>query len=112
MRNISNNQKNVALEDFSNICEPLKRYSRNKGGTEYQMYSPLTLFADACTPDASDALGFDLAVTNYLNNKSIENQTVVTNYLNKWIKMNTDLIELSNNAPLDSTTFAIIKKFK
>jgi hexosaminidase len=100
LRNISNNQKNVALEDFSNVCEPLKKYSRNKGGTEYQMYSPLTLFADVCTPDASDALGFDLAVTNYLNNKSTDNQIMVTNYLSKWIKMNIDLVQLSNNAPL------------
>jgi hexosaminidase len=100
LRNISNNQKNVALEDFSNICEPLKKYSRNKGGTEYQMYSPLTLFADVCTPDASDALEFDLAVTNYLNNKSFDNQIIVTNYLSKWIKMNIDLVQLSNNAPL------------
>lgn len=100
LRNISNNQKNVALEDFSNICEPLKKYSRNKGGIEYQMYSPLTLFADVCTPDASDALEFDLAVTNYLNNKSTDNQIIVSNYLSKWIKMNVDLVQLSNNAPL------------
>ncbi|WP_281322040.1 beta-N-acetylhexosaminidase [Flavobacterium aestivum] len=100
LRNVSNNQKYVALEDFSNICEPLKKYSRNKGGTEYQMYSPLTLFADVCTPDASDALEFDLAVTKYIKDKSNDNQNVVVGYLNKWIKMNTDLIQLSNNAPL------------
>ena len=100
LRNIGNNQKNEALEDFSNICEPLKIYSRNSGGTEYQMYSPLSLFADVCTPDASDALGFDIAVSNYLNSKTIENQNSLTAYFNKWIKMNVDLIQLSNNAPL------------
>jgi hexosaminidase len=110
LRNISNNQRNVALEDFSNICEPLKKYSRNKGGTEYQTYSPLTLFADACTPDASDALDFDLAVTNYLKNKSVENQVTVTNYLTKWIKMNVDLIQLSNNAPLIQPLLPLSKK--
>jgi hexosaminidase len=100
LRNISNNQKSDALLDFSNVCEPLKGYTRNNGGTEYQMYSPLTLFADACTPDASDALEFNQAVTNYLNNKSIENQTAVVSYLNKWIKMDSDLNSLSANAPL------------
>jgi hexosaminidase len=100
LRNISNNQTNTALEDFSNICEPLKIYSRNSGGTEYQTYSPFTLFADACTPDASDALGFDTAMNNYLKNKNSENQILVTDYLKKWIDTNTKLIELSSSAPL------------
>lgn len=100
LRNISNNQKNDALLDLSNVCEPLKGYTRNSEGTEYKMYSPLTLFADACTSDASDALDFNQAVAAYLNDKSAENQAVVTGYLNKWVKMNSDLNALSNNAPL------------
>lgn len=100
LRNISNNQTNTALEDFSNICEPLKLYSRNSEGTEYKTYSPLTLFADACTPDAIAALGFDTAVNNYLKNKNAENQIFVTNYLKKWVDTNIKLIELSSNAPL------------
>ena len=100
LRNISNNQEIKALEDFSNICEPLKIYSRNKGGTEYQMYSPLTLFADACTPDAPDALDFDAAVALYLSNKNSENQLLVSNFLKRWIATNTDLVQLSLNAPL------------
>jgi hexosaminidase len=100
LRKIGNYQKNSALEDFSNICEPLKIYTRNSGGAEYQTYSPFTLFADACTPDASDALDFDAAVTNYLNNKTLENQNLVTDYLIKWVNVNKNLIELSSNAPL------------
>ena len=100
LRNISNNQKNEALLDLSNVCEPLKGYTRNSEGTEYKMYSPLTLFADACTPDASDVLGFNMAVTSYLNNKSDGNQSAVVSYLNKWVKMDSDLNILSNNAPL------------
>jgi hexosaminidase len=100
LRNIANNQNTTALEDFSNVCEPLKIYSRNKGGTEYQVFSPFTLFADACTPDASDALKFDAAVSNYLKDKNIENQIVVIDFLKKWINVNTDLIELSTIAPL------------
>ena len=100
LRNISNNQTNTALEDFSNICEPLKIYSRNSEGTEYKTYSPFTLFADACTPDAKDALVFNEAVNNYIKNKSSENQILVTDYLKKWINVNAKLIELSSNAPL------------
>jgi len=100
LRNISNNQKSDALLDLSNVCEPLKGYTRNSEGTEYKMYSPLTLFADVCTPDASDVLDFNQAVTDFLNNKSAENQAKVASYLNKWIKMNADLKTLSSNAPL------------
>ncbi|MNS00621.1 Beta-hexosaminidase [compost metagenome] len=100
LRNISNNQKTDALNDFSNVCEPLKIYSRNSGGTEYQTYSPFTLFADACTPDAHDAIAFEEVVNLYLENKSPENQILVTDFLKKWVDMNTKLIGLSANAPL------------
>jgi hexosaminidase len=60
---------------------------------KYFMYSPLTLFADACTADASDAYDFNKAVNQYLENKSPENQIVVTIF-EKWIAMNNDLIAL------------------
>jgi hexosaminidase len=109
LRNISNNQINQALTDFSNICEPIKRYSRNAEGTEYQTYSPFTLFADACVPDASDALKFDQAVTDYLSNKSNENEKAVVDYLNKWIKINTDLNILSANALLVKPVLPLAK---
>ena len=116
LRNISNNQKSEALLDLSNICEPLKHYTRNReltaGTTEYQMYSPLTLFADACTPDASDALGFDLAVTNYLKDKTVENQNSIVDYLNKWIAMDAGLNTLSNNAPLVQPLLPLSKSLK
>ena len=112
LRNISNNQKTTALEDFSNVCEPLKIYSRNSGGTEYQMYSPFTLFADACTTDSFDTYDFDIAVNNYSENKNIRNQTLVTNFLRKWIEMNEDLIDLSSNAPLIQPLLPLSKSLK
>src|SRR5690606_2021516 len=59
LRNISNNQDIDALLTLQKIAEPLKMYTRNKGGTEYKTYSPFTLFADACTADAEDALVFN-----------------------------------------------------
>nr|WP_315211974.1 family 20 glycosylhydrolase [uncultured Flavobacterium sp.] len=100
LRNISNNQDTRALNDFSNLCEPLKNYKRNGGGKKYRMHSPLTLFADACNADASEALDFNVAVNSYLVDKSKENKLIVTNFLKKWIALNSDLIALSANAPL------------
>ena len=100
LRNISNNQDTRALNDFSNLCEPLKNYKRNGGGKKYRMHSPLTLFADACNVDAPEALDFNVAVNAYLANKSKENKLIVTNFFKKWIAMNSDLIILSANAPL------------
>jgi hexosaminidase len=44
------------------------------------MYSPLTLFADACSADASDAYEFNSAVSKY-ENKNLENQKIVTDFL-------------------------------
>jgi hexosaminidase len=110
LRNISNNQDTNLLNEFSNVCEPLKGYTRNKNGTEYQMYSPLTLFADACTPDAEDALAFDSAVSQYLTNKSAENKTKVAAFFNKWIAINKGLNELSANAPLVQPILPLSKK--
>ncbi len=69
LRNISNNQGIKALNDFSNICEPYKIYKRNGGGKKYFMYSPLTLFADACAADAPDAYEFNKMVNRYLTDK-------------------------------------------
>lgn len=110
LRNIANNQSIESLSEFSNVCEPLKGYKRNKDGTEYQMYSPFTLFADACTPDAKDALAFDDAVNQYLANKSPENKSKVAAYLNKWIAVNKGLNELSSNAPLVQPILPLAKK--
>lgn len=100
LRNICNNQNTVSLNDFSNVCEPLKNYSRNGGGKKYFMFSPLSLFADACSSDASDAIDFDEAVNKYLEDKSFENQKGVSQFFEKWIVMNADLVRLSTNAPL------------
>ena len=112
LRNISNNQDTRALRDFSNVCEPLKNYKRNGGGKKYFMFSPLTLFADACTADAFDAYDFDIAVNNYLANRNIENQTLVTNFFRKWIAMDEDLIRLSDNAPLIQPLLPLSKNLK
>jgi hexosaminidase len=112
LRNIANNQNIETLNAFSNVCEPLKGYKRNKGGTEYQMYSPFTLFADACTSDASDALAFDEVVNQYLNNKSAENKAKVAAFFTKWIGIYNELTALSSNAPLVQPLLPLAKNLK
>ncbi|WP_281310317.1 beta-N-acetylhexosaminidase [Flavobacterium flavigenum] len=110
LRNIANNQNVKSLNEFSNVCEPLKGYTRNKNGTEYQMYSPFTLFADACTPDAKDALAFDDTVKQYLANKTPENKAKVAAFFNKWIALDKELNDLSANAPLVQPILPLAKK--
>ncbi|CAD0007326.1 beta-N-acetylhexosaminidase [Flavobacterium chungangense] len=110
LRNIANNQNVNSLNEFSNVCEPLKGYTRNKDGTEYQTYSPFTLFADACTPDAKDALAFDAAVKQYLANKTSENRAKVASFFSKWIAVNKELNDLSTNAPLVQPILPLAKK--
>lgn len=110
LRNVANNQDIKLLEEFSNVSEPLKGYTRNKGGTEYQMYSPFTLFADACTPDAKDSLAFNDAVSQYLANKTPENKAKVAAFFNNWIALNKGLVELGKNAPLVQPILPLAKK--
>lgn len=82
LRSMTNNNDISALKSLSNICEPLKVYSRNAGGTEYQTYSPFTLFADACVADAKDAIAFNALVSNFINDN--KDKEKVLDYLNLW----------------------------
>jgi hexosaminidase len=100
LRKLVNYQDIAALEQLSNLCEPLKRYARNGGGKKYFMYSPLSLFADACTADASDAYDFEIAVNKYVSVKSETNKKIILSYFRKWIQMHDDLLKLSKIAPL------------
>lgn len=110
LRNIANYQDTKAVEDFSNVCEPLKLYTRNKGGTEYQMYSPLTLFADACTPDAKDALAFNTLVDQFVIDKNEDSKSKIVIFLNQWISNYSELKKLNENAPLISPFLPLSEK--
>jgi len=97
LRSMTKNGDISALIDLSKICEPLKVYSRNKGGTEYKSFSPFTLFADACTADASDAVGFKTRVSSFIKNSDVSNTTQVLNYLNKWSNNYAQFKTIANN---------------
>lgn len=100
LRNIANYQETEALRDLMHISEPVKIYTRNKGGTEYQVYSPFTLFADACTPDAADAKAFEKAVAAYVTAPNDVDSVAVKGYLQKWNTIYDRLQEIEQQAPL------------
>ena len=86
LRGLTNGQDFSALEDLTKICEPLKMYNRNKGGTEYKTFSPFRLFADACTVNAKDAFYFNQAVSNFLDHHNDEQLSTIKTMLYKWSK--------------------------
>lgn len=85
LRNLTNNQETESLELLTKVCEPIKIYSRNAGGIEYQTYSPFTLFADACTVDASDSFKFKNSLNEFLNDQSQANSDDLINFFTKWV---------------------------
>ena len=84
------------------VCEPLKMYSRNKGGTEYKSFSPFTLFADACVVDAEDAVRFKKVVTLFTKNIQKSNSTAILAYLEMWSANHNHFIKISNNQKVKS----------
>ncbi len=102
LRNITQNQNPYSLLVLSEICEPLKVYSRNEGGTEYKTFSPFTLFADATNVDADDAYDFNTTVNKYHDSKSQSDTEHIQHYLDKWINAYQEFTQL-NESPILST---------
>ncbi|HKK11721.1 MAG TPA: family 20 glycosylhydrolase [Flavobacteriaceae bacterium] len=84
LRIMSNHHNNDALKELSELCEPLKMYTRNAGGTEYKSFSPFTLFADACVADAKDALAFNKLVNKFNDNPDEEIINGLKSYFKEW----------------------------
>jgi len=101
LRNITNNQDVTAILDLTNICEPLKGYTRNKGGTEYKSYAPFVLFADACTADALDALTFNRNLKAFLKDNNDLSLRCIKKDLAKWSKNYTKFKQLEANPKLN-----------
>lgn len=97
LRNMTKGQDITPLITLSNICEPLKIYSRNEGGTEYKSFSPFTLFADACTADAKDALIFNKNVSQFIDDKSNRSYGKISYYLEKWSRNHVSFTKISKN---------------
>ena len=102
LRNISNHQNIEALKTLSKIYEPLKIYSRNKGGTEYKTFSPFTLFADACAADAEDAVSFNNNVLLFLKNKNNNDLNQIKKHLKNWSNNYSNFKEIKPNPITES----------
>ncbi|WP_372746403.1 beta-N-acetylhexosaminidase [Lutibacter sp.] len=100
LRNITNNQNIEPLVTLTKVCEPLKNYSRNAGGTEYKTYSPFTLFADACTADASDAIIFKELVNDFSLTKNENIKAEIVSLLKKWASNYSQFSQLKKGSPI------------
>lgn len=102
LRNIVKGENINALKILSEVCEPLKVYSRNKGGTEYKSFSPFTLFADACVVDAKDAVVFNKKTNIFLKTNEESDLLVIRDYLFEWSKNHKEFLELNPNPIIQS----------
>ncbi len=109
-RNIANYQDTHALRTLSQLSEPFKIYSRNAGGTEYQTYSPFTLFADACTVDAKDVRPFRKAVNSYMATKDTLALNHIMHKLEAWSTLYADLLKIAPQAPLTAPVLPYAKR--
>jgi len=97
LRNLNNNEDHIALKTLSKLCEPLKVYSRNTGGTEYKSFSPFTLFADACVVDAEYAILFNKNVSTLINNSNNDITSLIIKDLESWSKIHNDFNTVHKN---------------
>ncbi|GAA4274814.1 family 20 glycosylhydrolase [Aquimarina gracilis] len=111
LRNIANGYDIDALIKLAKVCQPLQKYSRNKGGTEYKSYSPFTLFADACTTDAPDAFKFDERVNTFVVNPKMSKK-LLEPMLHQWVENHEGLLELNGKTPLVSELLELSSALK
>jgi hexosaminidase len=102
LRNITNNQNIESLKTLADVCEPLKIYTRNKGGTEYKTFSPFTLFVDACTADAPDSFIFKIALENYFEKATNKHIEELISFFNMWISNYKQFKALKKNPILNT----------
>jgi len=112
LRNIANYNDTGALRDLMKISEPLKIYTRNSGGTQYQVYSPFTLFADVCTPDAVDVIPFEREVTAYVETANESDRVALQEYLEKWATIYERLLQIEEDAPLVGPVLPYAKRIR
>ena len=97
LRNICKNENIAPLLALSKVCEPLKKYSRNAGGTEYESYAPFTLFADACNADAPHAKKFKKIAEDFIKNTgNKEVQEELYSMLDNWIILKNEMNTIHN----------------
>jgi hexosaminidase len=109
LRNITGNQDIHVLVALTRVYEPLKIYTRNKGGTEYRSYSPFTLLADACTADAPDGRRFNTIASRFLKDPGGDNRASIAAYLERWKLLEDQFKALNKNPLLNNIEPAVSK---
>ena len=97
LRSINNHEDNVVLKTLSKLCEPLKMYTRNTGGTKYKSFSPFSLFADACVADAELAVPFNKNVETLFTKNFKGAIKSIKKDLEKWSKIHDSFSTLNKN---------------
>lgn len=100
LRKLSAGRDIQPLQILSNISGPLQGYTRNPGGTMYQSYSPLTLWADAAIADSETSRSFDKAVISYLDNRDPVDGAYIKKQLLVWYENHQNLIDTINASPV------------
>ena len=100
VRNISNYNNADVVKVLVDVCEPMKVYSRNPGGTMYKTFSPYTKFVDACVADAKGARQFDLLVNNFVKEENKENKDQLKETFKLWKTNHKEFIEVVKESPV------------
>lgn len=84
LRRMAKGQSIAPLEVLVGLCEPLKNYTRNPGGSYYVMQSPFALFADACTADAPIARDINTRVRQVIDERNKKVSIQLESDLRQW----------------------------
>jgi len=100
IRNISNYNQPEIVKVLVDVCEPMKVYSRNAGGTMYNTFSPYTKFADACVVDAKGAIKFNKLIVNFIENDNSDNRYKLEKVFRTWKTNHSKFLEVVSTSPI------------
>jgi len=99
IRNIAGQLETEPLEVLASVCAPYRINIRNKGRV-YRNYFPLTMWADAITPDPRGAIKFNRLIKEYLVDSSEIKRKEILKVLYVWKNNHERIIEMSKDNKL------------
>ena len=100
IRNIANYQNTEAVKVLVDVCEPMKVYTRNPGGTMFNTFSPYTKFVDACVVDARGARSFAKLVDAYIKDNNSKNRQELMEVFRIWKNNHAKFIDVVAKSPM------------
>jgi hexosaminidase len=83
LRRLTGGKDITALKYFVNVIEPLKGYTRNSQGVQFNSYSPYTRSADASNPESYISRTFNNLIDEYISGDK-EAEAKVIPIMNLW----------------------------